>query len=366
MTQVLDRDRPLWELWFVEGVDGGEHVGLIHKSHHTLTDGISGVDIATVLLDFTREPDRARPPTSGTPEPPPDPARLVRRHRARARHRVRPRSSSAARQAGRRATRRARRARSGLGRSIGVAGRGQLDRAAPVAQRAGRAQADGSRPCGSRSTTCKRVREAFGCTVNDVVLAGVGGGVGAAARGARRAAPRSRAQGVLPGVGARRRPAHAARQPHLGDVRPAPGRSSPTRARGSTRCARAPSTSRSASRRVGAATLLGPHRVRGAHDARARGAARCTRSRSSTSSSPTCRARRCRSTASAPGCSRCTRSCRCRGTSPSTSRSSRTAGSSTSGCSPTATRGPTSRSLAGGIEDAFAELLVLAVGQGPE
>ena len=56
MSQVLDRDRPLWELWFVEGVDGGEHVGLIHKSHHTLTDGISGVDIATVLLDFTREP----------------------------------------------------------------------------------------------------------------------------------------------------------------------------------------------------------------------------------------------------------------------------------------------------------------------
>ena len=56
MTQVLDRDRPLWELWFVDGVDGGAHVGLIHKSHHTLTDGISGVDIATVLLDFTVEP----------------------------------------------------------------------------------------------------------------------------------------------------------------------------------------------------------------------------------------------------------------------------------------------------------------------
>ncbi len=55
-VQVLDRDRPLWELWFVEGVDRGEHVGLIHKSHHTLTDGISGVDIATVLLDFTAEP----------------------------------------------------------------------------------------------------------------------------------------------------------------------------------------------------------------------------------------------------------------------------------------------------------------------
>ena len=56
MEQVLDRDHPLWELWFVEGVDRGEHVGLVHKSHHTLTDGISGIDIATVLFDFSPEP----------------------------------------------------------------------------------------------------------------------------------------------------------------------------------------------------------------------------------------------------------------------------------------------------------------------
>ena len=76
MVQVLDRDRPLWELWFVEGVDGGEHVGLIHKSHHTLTDGISGVDIATVLLDFTPEPTVLEP-DGWTPAPPPDPTRLV-------------------------------------------------------------------------------------------------------------------------------------------------------------------------------------------------------------------------------------------------------------------------------------------------
>ena len=41
----------------MEGVDRGEHVGLVHKSHHTLTDGISGVDIATALLDFERRAD---------------------------------------------------------------------------------------------------------------------------------------------------------------------------------------------------------------------------------------------------------------------------------------------------------------------
>ena len=64
-AQVLDRAHPLWELWFVEGVDGGEHVGLVHKSHHTLTDGISGVDIATALLDFEPRADGARGPDGG-------------------------------------------------------------------------------------------------------------------------------------------------------------------------------------------------------------------------------------------------------------------------------------------------------------
>ena len=50
------------------------------------------------------------------------------------------------------------------------------------------------------------VREAFGCTVNDVILAAVGGAVGAAARpSAASCADRARAQGLLPGVGARRR-----------------------------------------------------------------------------------------------------------------------------------------------------------------
>src|SRR5262249_7967391 len=76
MAQVLDRSRPLWELWFVDGVDRGEHVGLIHKSHHTLTDGISGVDIATVLLDFSRDPTVLEP-DAWTPASPPDPTRLV-------------------------------------------------------------------------------------------------------------------------------------------------------------------------------------------------------------------------------------------------------------------------------------------------
>lgn len=170
-AQLLDRSRPLWELWFVEGLEGG-NVALIQKTHHALVDGVSGVDVATVLLDFSPEPAPVEAPP-WTAEPAPPPARLlvdtVRGHldglggvvgRAR-------RSGGRGDPAGRVAQ---------MARSVAtlteggvVAPRTSLNR--PV----GRAR----RFAGVRVPLddVKAVRRSLGGTVNDVVLAGVTGGL---------------------------------------------------------------------------------------------------------------------------------------------------------------------------------------------
>ncbi len=54
-SQALDRTKPLWEMWLVHGLDAGRFA-LISKTHHALVDGISGVDLATVLFDLSAEP----------------------------------------------------------------------------------------------------------------------------------------------------------------------------------------------------------------------------------------------------------------------------------------------------------------------
>ncbi len=49
MSQQLDAGKPLWELWIVEGIEGGR-AALITKTHHCMIDGMAGVDLLSVLL----------------------------------------------------------------------------------------------------------------------------------------------------------------------------------------------------------------------------------------------------------------------------------------------------------------------------
>jgi diacylglycerol O-acyltransferase / wax synthase len=76
LSQHLDRGKPLWELWVIEGLEG-DRVALVAKTHHCMIDGISAVDLLSVLL--TPEPtEKAEPPPAWVPRPVPSGARLRR------------------------------------------------------------------------------------------------------------------------------------------------------------------------------------------------------------------------------------------------------------------------------------------------
>jgi WS/DGAT/MGAT family acyltransferase len=75
-SQRLDRSKPLWEAWIVQGLEGGRFA-LISKTHHALVDGVSGVDIATVLFDLSPVPREVEPQEPWTPAPEPSDAELV-------------------------------------------------------------------------------------------------------------------------------------------------------------------------------------------------------------------------------------------------------------------------------------------------
>ncbi len=68
LSNVMDRGKPLWELYVVERVEGNRSA-MIAKVHHCMVDGISGVDLMKILFDIT--PDSAPPPKPDIPKPEP-------------------------------------------------------------------------------------------------------------------------------------------------------------------------------------------------------------------------------------------------------------------------------------------------------
>jgi diacylglycerol O-acyltransferase / wax synthase len=76
-AQPLDRQKPLWELWLVEGLTEGRFA-VLSKTHHALVDGISGVDIAAVLFDAAADPEPPlEPPPAWVARPEPSRSELL-------------------------------------------------------------------------------------------------------------------------------------------------------------------------------------------------------------------------------------------------------------------------------------------------
>ena len=75
MSTRLDRARPLWEYWVVEGL-AGQRWAVVSKVHHCMVDGVSGTDLYRVMFDPSREPP-APAPVRDTWDPDPEPSALL-------------------------------------------------------------------------------------------------------------------------------------------------------------------------------------------------------------------------------------------------------------------------------------------------
>ncbi len=67
MGRPLHRDRPPWEMYMVEGLEGGMVAG-VTKVHHAAIDGLSGAEITATLLDLSPEPVATPPDRSWEPD----------------------------------------------------------------------------------------------------------------------------------------------------------------------------------------------------------------------------------------------------------------------------------------------------------
>ena len=173
-SQQLDRTKPLWELWLVQGLTR-KRFALVSKTHHALVDGVSGVDIGTVLFDLKPVPEPLGPDHEWIPSPSPSQAQLA----AKGAQGLAKIPLALARRAERAA----------------IHPRTTLAKAAEAAEAVGEVAWNFANPApqlplnleiGShrrfqwvRSDLAqfKRIKDALGGTVNDVVLAVVAGGI---------------------------------------------------------------------------------------------------------------------------------------------------------------------------------------------
>ena len=66
ISTPLDRAKPLWEIWIVEGLEGGR-LGLLLRMHHSVVDGISGAGLLMHLFDKSRTTVAPPPPFQTEP-----------------------------------------------------------------------------------------------------------------------------------------------------------------------------------------------------------------------------------------------------------------------------------------------------------
>ncbi len=77
-SQQLDRSKPLWELWLAQGLER-DRFAILTKTHHAMVDGVSGVDIGTVLFDLEPVPEPAEVSDDWVPQKEPGTTELVAR-----------------------------------------------------------------------------------------------------------------------------------------------------------------------------------------------------------------------------------------------------------------------------------------------